>query len=211
MWQCVVFFHVGLLAEAREGLLAALATNPDDALTLSFLGQTMHYEGRHEEAERYRSRALAIDPMNIWANVFSPMGAMYLDQLDQAEQRIRVATQMFPHDPMTLSWQALLCAKRGENRKAEQAIVRALRTGKSLLHMHHCVHNAAAVYALTGKPAKAVPLLRKAAATGLPNYPVFRDDPHFRSLHRHPGFLRLMADLKREWESYKREFGRGTT
>ena len=37
--------------------------------------------------------------------------------------------------------------------------------------------------ALAGKPARAVALLEKAASTGLPNYPVFRDDPHVRPLH----------------------------
>jgi len=49
--------------------------------------------------------------------------------------------------------------------------------------------------------------LKKAAGTGLPNYPLFRDDPHFATLHNHPEFLRLLAGLKREWEFYKREFG----
>jgi hypothetical protein len=41
----------------------------------------------------------------------------------------------------------------------------------------------------------------------MPNYPVFRDDPHFRPLHNHAGFLRLMATLKRECAGYEREFG----
>jgi len=66
----------------------------------------------------------------------------------------------------------------------------------------------AAAYAVLGKPAQAIPLLRKASVTGLPNYPAFRDDPHLQSLRNHPQYLRLMGNLKGEWEGYKREFGR---
>ena len=102
----------------------------------------------------------------------------------------------------------MLWAKRGEKRKAEQAVQRALRGAKPLLHLHHTLHHAAAAYAMIGKPIHAVTMLRKASLTGLPNYPAFRDDPHFRSLHNHSPFLRLMADLKRQWEAYRREFGR---
>ena len=38
--------------------------------------------------------------------------------------------------------------------------------------------------------------------------PVFREDPHFHSLCERPEFLSLMAELKREWEGYRQEFGR---
>jgi hypothetical protein len=51
-------------------------------------------------------------------------------------------------------------------------------------------------------------LLRKASGTGLPNYPVFHEDPHFHSLRERPEFLSLMAELKREWKGYRQEFGR---
>jgi hypothetical protein len=69
-------------------------------------------------------------------------------------------------------------------------------------------HTAAAVDALLGKPARAIALLRKASGTGLPNYPVFREDPHFHALRERPEFLSLMAELKREWVRYLQEFGR---
>jgi hypothetical protein len=113
-----------------------------------------------------------------------------------------------PGDSSLLSCEALLWAKRGEKRKAEQSLQRALRSTKTFLHTHHTWHNAAAAYAVIGKPGPAMALLRKASALGWPNYPVFRDDPHFQTLHNHPPFLRLMAALKKEWTAYQREFGR---
>lgn len=207
-WQGCVLFHVGLLEEAKQGLTAALATNPDDAFTLVFLGQTALYKGNYEEAEEYHTRALTIDPANLWANLFAPTVPLYTQQPERAAEKIRVSMQVVPGDPLLTSCEALLWAKRGERRKAEQAIQRALRGGKSLSHSHHTLHNAAAAYATIGKPAQAISLLRKASTIGLPNYPVFRDDPHFASLRNHRPYLRLLADLKREYEKYQREFGR---
>jgi hypothetical protein len=46
-----------------------------------------------------------------------------------------------------------------------------------------------------------------ASAYGLPNFPAFRDDPHFQSLQNYPSFRTLLAKLKREWAGYEKEFG----
>ena len=82
-------------------------------------------------------------------------------------------------------------------RKTQQLIQKALRGGKPLLHTHH-----------VGKPARAIKLLRKASSMGLPNYPVFCEDPHLHSLRERSEYLGLMAELKREWAGYRIEFGR---
>jgi hypothetical protein len=52
-----------------------------------------------------------------------------------------------------------------------------------------------------------ITLIREAGRTGLPNYVLFRDDPYFDSLRQRSRFVRLLADLKREWEGYRKEFG----
>lgn len=207
VWRSLVFLHVGMLDEAIEGLQAALATHPDDGFALTFLGQAIQFQGRYNEAEEYFRRALALDSTSLWANLFYPMIPLYGKNLEKGEEKIRTAGQVQPGDALVTAWEALLWAKRGENRKAEQTVRRALRKGKSVLHTHHALHVAATVYAALGKPELAVPLLRKASTTGLPNYPAFRDDPHFQSLRKYSPFVWLLADLKREWEGYRREFG----
>jgi eukaryotic-like serine/threonine-protein kinase len=208
IWQSVIFLHVGMLGEAKEGLLSVLNTDPENSLSLVFLGQIAMYGWDYDEAEEYHLRALHVDPTNIWAYLFHPTIALYRGQLEAAAERIRVARQLLPDDPWLRSCEALLWAKRGEIGKAEQLAHGALRGAKPLLHSHHLFHTAAAVHALLGNPARAIALLRKASGTGLPNYPVFRDDPHFHSLRERPEFLSLMAELKREWEGYRQEFGR---
>jgi serine/threonine protein kinase len=90
---------------------------------------------------------------------------------------------------------------------APQSERRALK-GKSLFHTHHTWHHTAGAYAVMGKRSEALALLRKGAGFGLPNYPLFRDDPFLEPLHKDAGFLSFMSRLKREWESYRREFGK---
>jgi len=80
-----------------------------------------------------------------------------------------------------------------------------------LLHTHHMMHTVAAAYGVLGKPQPALAWLRKASTNGLPVYPVYRDDPHFECMRSQPQFLRFMANLKKEWTSYQRDFGRTVT
>jgi serine/threonine protein kinase/predicted Zn-dependent protease len=206
-WQGCILLHIGLLSEAKECLTTALAVSPDNTFTLSFLAQTATYSGHYEEARECYARALSLDRANLWANLLSPAAPLYAGQLEQAAEAIRSASQILPKDPLLISCEALLWAKRGERRKAEQLIQKALHGEKSLLHTHHMMHMVAAAYAVLEKPQPALAWLRKASATGLPAYPAFRDDPHFESMHNNPQFLRFMANLKKEWTSYQREFG----
>lgn len=208
VWRGCILLHIGLMEEAQEGLLGALASNPDDPFTLNFLGQAYLYRNLYAEGAEYMARALAIDRGNLWGNLFAPTGPLYAGQLEKAESLIRAGSEVLPDDPLLIACEGLLWAKRGERRRAEKLLLSALRKPKSLLHTHHMVHTVAAGYAVLGNTTKAVTLLGKASSNGLPNYPVFRDDPHFQSCHKSPAFLRLMAKLKREWEGYAQEFGK---
>ncbi|HKW88201.1 MAG TPA: protein kinase [Candidatus Acidoferrales bacterium] len=207
-WKCLIFLHIGLHEEAREGLGLALATHPDDAFVLVFIGQVASYMGNFEEACEFQTRALRVDSSNIWANMMYPAVLLQCGQLEKAEERIRIGRQLLPDEAWLVGCDALLSAKRGDFRRADQTVSRALRSPKTFAHTHHMWQAAAATYSLIGKRAKALALLRRAAALGLPNYPLFRDDVHFAPMQDYAPYLRFMADLKREWESYRREFGR---
>lgn len=206
VWQSLVFLHVGLLEEAMEGAVAVLATNPNDSLSLNTLGQVAFAKGEYDEADAYYSRTLSVDPGGTWGNLWAPTALLYSGRLDRAAERIRTGSQVFSGEPMLTSCEALLWAKRGERTKAESAIQRALR-GKPLIHTHHIWHMLAASYAVLGKERQAISLLQRASRMGLPNYPLFRNDPHFQRLRNHPPFPRLMADLKSQLKSCKLEFG----
>jgi TolB-like protein/Tfp pilus assembly protein PilF len=207
IWQCLILLHLGLHDEARAGLMEALAAQPDDAFTLVFIGQTAMYRCDYAEAREYNARALSVDRAHIWANGFSPSVALYEGKLNEAEEKIKLARQVLADDPWLVSCEALLWAQRGERKKAEALAQKSLQPVKAFLHTHHLWHTAAAAYALIDQPSRAIALLRRAGAQGLPNYPAFRDDLLLKSLHTQKAFRGLLANLKREWESYQREFG----
>jgi serine/threonine protein kinase/tetratricopeptide (TPR) repeat protein len=207
VWQALIFNHIGMLKEAKEGLLIALAARPDDAFTNVFLGHTALSMWNFEEAEECLQRALRHDPVNIWANVFQPTVFIYSGKLNDAESRIQAAQNALPDDPWLHSCEALLWALRGERTKAAHFVYIALHgKTKPLLHTHHMWHTAAAALALLGKPAPAIELLEKAGGFGLPNYELFRDDKFLKTLKGKQRYARLLAKLKREGEGYRREF-----
>jgi len=89
-----------------------------------------------------------------------------------------------------------------------QLLPQVFRGARSKLHTHHAMHMAASAYATLEKPAEATRLLVKAAATGLPAYPTFRGDPFLAPLLGHAPYARLLEKLRKECETYKREFGK---
>jgi serine/threonine protein kinase/thioredoxin-like negative regulator of GroEL len=207
VWQALIFNHIGMLKEAKQGLLLALAARPDDAFTNVFLGLTALNKGDFEEAEECLDRALRYDPVNIWANVFQPTVLLYAGKLDAAQARIRAAQNALPGDSLLTSCEALLSALRGDQAKAARFVHLALNAkAKPLLHTHHMWHTAAAVLALLGNSTPAIALLEKAGSFGLPNYELFRNDKFLIALQGKQRYQRLLAKLKREGDAYRREF-----
>lgn len=206
LWQSLIFLHVGLFDAADEGLKIALAVRPADATTVLFLGQSAMYRHHYAEADEYHARALAIDAAHTWTHVFYPVIPLYRGDLAGAERKLASAREVQGDDPWLTCCEALLWAKRDQATKAEELLIRALR-GKPLFHTHHMWHTAAATYAVLGKRQRALSLLERAAKFGLPNYTLFRDDPHFRPLREEPAFQRLLARLKRERSGLMTTFG----
>lgn len=209
-WHSLILLHVGLMAEAEDGLAEAHAAEPGNASVLMFIGQNLFFLGRLEEAQDQFSQAFAIDPTSFYTLLFQPAVHLYRDDLVAAERAIAKARQVIGEDAILDASEALLWAKRGESQRADEFLSRA-RDRPSLMHGHHVLHWAAAAQALLGREEGAVRTLREAAATGLPNYPAFRDDPHFAAYREAPGMKQLFAELETEWKGFLREFGRAGT
>lgn len=209
IWRGLILFHLGLYAEARQGLEEALAVHPGDTRTIVFLAQTALYRGDYEEAYELEMRSLALDPAGVWQNLFFPTIPLYLGRPSEAAEALRRARQMVPDEATLTSVEGLIAAHEGNFGRAEQLADTALESKKTLLHTHHLWHNAASAYAMCSKPEKAVKWLRECADMGLPNYLLFGSDPHLRGLHNRPEFLALMSDLRREHETNQEEFGGG--
>jgi TolB-like protein/Flp pilus assembly protein TadD/predicted Ser/Thr protein kinase len=207
IWRGLILFHLGLYAEARQGLEEALAVHPEDTRTMVFLAQTALYSGDYEEAYDLETHALALDPAGVWQNLFFPTIPLYLGRSSEAAEALRRARQMVPGEATLTSVEGLIAAHEGNFARAEQLVDTAVESKNTLLHTHHLWHNAASTYAMCGRPEKAVKWLRECAHMGLPNYLLFGSDPHLRGLHNRPEFLALMSDLRREHDMNREEFG----
>ncbi len=200
-------YHIGLHGEAQEKVAQAAIISPEDPWVLVTQGHVAMSEGHWDQAQAYYSKGLSVDPSNLFAHLFLPSAHIYQGKFAEAEAAVHAAGRVAPDDAVVLSCEAQLRALEGNRRRALALLARAQRVGKSLLHTHHAYHNAAGAYTLLDMPDKAVALLKKAAVTGLPNYPLFRDDPHLQGLQEYEPYQQFMNKLRREWESYRREFG----
>jgi len=207
-WHSMVLFHIGLMAEAAEGLAEAHASEPTNPRILTFVGQNLFFQRRTEEAQDCFSRAFAIDPSHFYTHLFQPPLHLYRDDLVAAERALAKARRVLGEDSFLDASEALLWAKRGEPDRAGTSLARALENRLSLAHTHHALHWAAAALAVLGREEEAAQRLREAATTGLPNFPVFRDDPHFASCQSAPAMKRLLSELESEWSRFRQEFGR---
>jgi cytochrome c-type biogenesis protein CcmH/NrfG len=56
-----MFLHVGRAPEAEQEMRQALAENPNHLEAMAFLGKSLYYQGRLDEAEPVLKRAVELD------------------------------------------------------------------------------------------------------------------------------------------------------
>jgi tetratricopeptide (TPR) repeat protein len=113
-----------------------------------------------------------------------------------AEQRLAMGLKLHPDEPLIISLQAMLHARRNEPDLALDCVRRSLEIPIIRGHAHHTSYQVACVYALLGETTKAMAWLQRSADTGNPCWPFFKIDPHLQSLRHEPAFVRLVADLE---------------
>ncbi len=206
-FRSAVLFHAGFYEDACKDLDESILANPEFALAYVSRGFIATYQGDYAMAENYHQQALALEPALVHANIQTPLPSIYAGELEKAREQLRKARQMVPEEPQLTSLEGLILAREGDFKRAEQLADEAVANKRSLVHLHHSLHCAAGVYALCAKPEKAIAELKRCAETGLPNHRAFENDPHLRSLHKHPEFIALMRDLRRDYEIFQEEFG----
>ncbi len=206
-FRSAVLFHSGFHEAACADIGEAVLAKPHYALAYAGHSFIALYEGEYALAEDLNQQALALEPALVHANVHAPLPAIYAGDLGKAREQLRKARQMVPEEPQLTSVEGLILAREGDFKRAEQLADEAVANKRSVAHLHHSLHCAAGVYALCGKPEKAIAELRHCAETGLPNHRAFENDPHLQSLHQHPDFIDLIRELRRDYEIFQEEFG----
>jgi hypothetical protein len=96
----------------------------------------------------------------------------------------------------------------GREKDALEALARMSATGTSRSHFHHAQFTIACTYARLGRKKESVQWLRETADNGLPNYPLFRNDPNLKTLQGDPEYESFMTKLEAQYAEYRRLVGK---
>jgi tetratricopeptide (TPR) repeat protein len=119
-------YSAGDYPSALQGFQAAIEKNPQDAESLSNLGQVLVRLGRTEESLPYFERAIGIIP-NRWAYHFNRARALgLLGRWDEAIAGYRQAQLLFPDDYATAFNLGLALHKQGDDESAVAEYQRAI-------------------------------------------------------------------------------------
>lgn len=200
----LVYLHIGLLDKGWEEIEKALAINPANTIARFRLGVTNLYRGNYEEALTvFNSTPLEKSP-SLWA--FQTATALFqLGRAQEAEAIVDDYLRRYPKDEggVGTSVKAMLLAKAGEEREADQTIQHAIEIGQGFGHFHHTAYNIASAYALMNRPEQALKWLQNAANDGFPCYPLFENDHNLDNIRRNPQFIAFMKKQRDQWEKYK--------
>jgi serine/threonine-protein kinase len=203
-----LLFHYGFHDAARAELRRSISLDPSDGCRSACPGfsrprlvRVLWYEQKFDSALA-GFRALPV--LGGWAReeaiVLGVLGrpGEGLAVLDSARPR---ETGISPESNADFgSARALLLAMQGKSLDALRQIGLAIARRNTRSHFHHAQFTIACTYARLGRKADAVEWLRKTAENGMPNLPLFRNDPNLSSLQGDVEYERLMASLGTEWE-----------
>jgi serine/threonine protein kinase/tetratricopeptide (TPR) repeat protein len=191
-----VCMHIGRFREAHAAHERAIRANPNNPTRN---GEWLRlYSGAFAEAEVAAEAWLREAPGNWSALWFGPQPPLMLGQLDLAGERIAQARDKKVDEPLLVSLQGMLHARRGERDTALGCVRQALDVPLSFGHAHHTYYQVACVYAVLGDSEKAFAWLERSTDTGNACWPFFRVDPHLENLHSLPRFQRLVERLERD-------------
>lgn len=196
----LIYLHVGLLDKAAAETREALRLNPANSLARFRSGVIDLTAGRCEEAlSTFRSSANR-NPGLLAYQTADALVCLGRDR--EATAVIEEYLKEFPQDEggVGTSVMAMILARSGRHREAEEAIASSERLGEGFGHFHHTAFNIACAWAIMDRPEQAVRWLEAAADDGFPCYPRFLADRSLENVRKDPRYQALLARMKKEYE-----------
>jgi serine/threonine protein kinase/lipopolysaccharide biosynthesis regulator YciM len=198
-----VYLHIGLLDKGWQEIEKALAINPGNSLARYRLGVIDMCRGKYEEAlQIFTSTPMEKSPSLL---AFYTSTALFrLGRNQEASAIIEQFLKSYPNDEggLVTSVKAMMLAKAGKHREAEDTIRRAIEIGRGYAHFHHTSYSIASTYALMNQPEEAIKWLQVTADEGFPCYPLFERDTNLDSLRQDPRFISFMAEQRQQWDHF---------
>ena len=199
--MAAICWHIGRFHEARTAHEYSQRSNPKNrTYNLEYIHLCSGDFARAEEAAQVW---LKESPTSWAAFYYSAQPPLLTGDLTLAEQRLAAGLEQSPDEPMLISLQAILHARRNEPEAALDCVRRSLDVPITKGHAHHTYYQVACVYAMLRQPVKAMAWLQRSAETGNPCWPFFKLDPHLEGVRREPEFMRLISDLEATYTDIK--------
>jgi tetratricopeptide (TPR) repeat protein len=198
-----IYFHIGLLDKAWAKVEDGMKINPANTLMRFRYGVINIYRTKYKEAlDILNTIPPDVNPSIVKRNIATAL--FQLGKTDEVSNLVEEYLRSYPDDEggAITSIKAMLLAKAGKEKEAEDTIADAIRIGKGFGHFHHTAYNIASAYALLNKRSEAIKWLEEAANDGFPCYPWFAKDDNLKSLRTDDAFIAFMAALRKRWEDY---------
>jgi TolB-like protein/Flp pilus assembly protein TadD len=199
--MAAICLHIGRFEEARIAHEHAVKSNPKNvSYNLEYIDL---YSGDFARAKETGEAWFIKSPGSMPALTYSATVLLMAADLDTAGPRLAMALEKFPDEPLVISLQGMLHARRGDAGAALGCVRKALDFPISLGHAYHTYHQIACIYAVLGENEKAMAWLDKSIDNGFPCWPFFQIDPYLENLRLEPRFQQSIAALEREFMGLK--------
>jgi tetratricopeptide (TPR) repeat protein len=200
----MVYGHVGLLDEALESVRKAIEINPNNTMARFRVSNYFAWQCKFDDA----LSTLNSVPSDVGPLLVDRIRAETYVQLGRLDEALKIVERHLKNQPTDdggsfTGVKALILARIGKRKEAEDAISRAAETGTGFGHFHHTAYNIASAYAAMKKPVDAVKWLEAAGNDGFPCYSYFEMDPNLDNLRAHPGFIDLISTLRKQSKRFK--------
>ncbi len=198
-----VYYHVGLLDESIDEYRKAARIDPRDVDAIYRIPRIHLYQQKYAEA------LAGFDATSEFRRDFlKPIALAHLGRREDAVSLASTELTSPAHNRNVeradaASTLAVTLALTGDLESVPELVATAAKNGEGNSHFHHAAYNIATAYALMKREQEAVDWLEKAAAEGMPCYPLFAKDPYLDSLRRDPRFEAFLKRTKNQWEGFR--------
>jgi TolB-like protein len=196
-----LYAHLGLAPQSNQALERAFQIDPFATVVRNRIIEAHVLLGQYPEAVAATGRFKQFTLTNRLA-----IALMEQKDYSGARRALEAATPVEKADAFYLSARALFSVVTGEPGRPDEDLRRAIELSEGTRSFHHTAYIVACIRALRREPAAAVEWLRRTADTGMPNYPLFAQDPLLQGIRQEPAFVTFMEELHPQWNRLSREF-----
>jgi TolB-like protein/DNA-binding winged helix-turn-helix (wHTH) protein len=194
-YKAAAFYHLGLLDEAIEEASLAEKINPQDRTdSLRTRGVIALYEGRYADAIASFEAVQRLSSKPI-SDSHLVQAYFYSGDAKKAEWVSGELSRDPSHSASSRATASLASFLAATGRRGEAEKILSGLEGKESLD-HHAAYSIGAAYAQLGNTAKAIDWLRRAAASGLPCYPLYQNDKMLGPIRSSAQFQEFLRDLQ---------------